>query len=378
MTRIFLSPPDVGPTERRLLLEAFDSNWIAPVGPFVDQFEQEIGALVGVEHVAALSSGTAGLHLALHLLGIGPGDDVLVPTFTFVATANAVTYTGATPVFIDADPGSWCLDPALVRADLERRAAEGRLPGAIVTVDLYGRCADYRAITAISEEFGVPVIEDAAEALGASYRGRPAGSFGRMGVVSFNGNKIATSGGGGALVSSDGDLIERARRLAAQAREPAPHYEHTEVGYNYRLSNLLAAVGVGQLQGLDERIERRRAIEERYRAGFGGIEGISFLPPPTDGEVNHWMTVVTVDPDRFGGSREDIRRALDAEDIESRPVWKPMHLQPLFRDHPMSGGAVAEQVFATGLCLPSGSQLSVDDQQRVIGIVRSAGPSRTR
>lgn len=378
MTRIFLSPPDVGPTERRLLLEAFDSNWIAPVGPFVDQFEQEISALVGVEHVAALSSGTAGLHLALHLLGIGPGDDVLVPTLTFVATANAVTYTGATPVFIDADPGSWCLDPELVRADLERRAAEGRLPGAIVTVDLYGRCADYRAITAISDRFGVPVIEDAAEALGASYRDRPAGSFGRMGVLSFNGNKIATSGGGGALVSTDGDLIERARHLATQARDEAPHYEHTQVGYNYRLSNLLAAVGIGQLQGLGERIERRRALEERYRAGFDGVDGISFLPPPTDGAVNHWITVVTVDPDRFGASSEDIRHALEAEDIESRPVWKPMHLQPLFRDHPVSGGTVAEHVFATGLCLPSGSQLSADDQQRVIDIVRASGPPRTR
>lgn len=377
MTRIYLSPPDVGPTERRLLLEAFDSNWIAPVGPFVDRFEREVGALVGVEHVAALSSGTAGLHLALTILGVGPGDDVLVPTLTFVATANAVSYTGATPVFIDADPSSWCLDPDLLVAELDQRAAAGRLPRAIITVDLYGRCADYKAITAVGDQFGVPVIEDAAEALGSSYRDRPAGSFGQMAVVSFNGNKIATTGGGGALVSADGDLIAHARHLATQAREPAAHYEHTEVGYNYRLSNLLAAVGIGQLQSLGERIERRRAIEERYRTALGDVAGLAFLPPPTDGEVNHWITVVTIDPDRFGASSEDVRVALEAHDIESRPVWKPMHLQPLYRDHPVRGGAVAAGVFATGLCLPSGSQLTADDQQRVIDALLAARPTRT-
>ena len=378
MSRIYLSPPDVGPTERQLLLEAFDSNWIAPVGPFVDRFEREIGARTGVDHVAALSSGTAGLHLALEILGVGAGDEVVVPTLTFVATANAVGYTGAAPLFIDADPETWCLDPEVLLAELDLRAAHDRLPKAIITVDLYGRCADYKAIAAAGDQFGIPIIEDAAEALGSTYRERPAGSFGRMGVVSFNGNKIATTGGGGALVSSDGDLVERARHLATQAREPAPHYEHVEVGYNYRLSNLLAAVGIGQLLELDARIDRRRAVEARYRAALTDVAGIGFLPPPTDGEVNHWITVITVDPARFGASREDIRHALEAHDIESRPVWKPMHLQPLYRDQPVCGGAVAERIFETGLCLPSGSQLTAEDQQRIIEVLVAASPAPTR
>ncbi len=374
VSRIYLSPPDVGATERQLLLEAFDSNWIAPVGPFVDAFEREIAEIVGVEHVAALSSGTAGLHLALAILGVGPGDEVVVPTLTFVATANAVAYTGASPIFVDADPTSWCIDPDLLSAELDRRAARGRLPKAVITVDLYGRCADYQAISAACERFDIPVVEDAAEALGSSYRDRPAGSFGRMGVISFNGNKIATTGGGGALVSSDPTTIERARHLATQAREPAPHYEHREVGYNYRLSNLLAAVGVGQLRELGERIERRRAIEARYRAGLGAIEGVSFPAPPSDGEVNHWLTVVTIDAERVGATREDIRLALEELDIESRPVWKPMHLQTLHQGRPVCGGAVAQRIFETGLCLPSGSQLTVDDQQRVIDAVRACAP----
>jgi len=373
MTRIYLSPPDVGPTERELLLEAFDSNWIAPVGPFVDRFEQELASWVGVDHVAALSSGTAGIHLALHLLGIGAGDDVVVPTLTFVATANAVTYTGATPLFVDADPDTWCLDPSVLADGLARRSAEGRLPAAIVTVDLYGRCADYDAIGALADQYEIPLVEDAAEALGASYRGRRAGSFGRAAVLSFNGNKIATTSGGGALVSADPELVARARHLATQARDPAPHYQHSEIGFNYRLSNLLAALGVGQLQGLAGTIERRAAIEQRYRDAFDEVPGVELPAPPTDGTANHWLSVVCIDAERFGADPETVRLALEADDIESRPLWKPLHRQPVYAANEVWGGAVADALFATGLCLPSGSGLSTEDQDRVIRIVRSCG-----
>ena len=369
VARIFLSPPDVGPTERALLLEAFDSNWIAPVGPFVDRFERELAPLVGVDHVAALSSGTAAIHLALLLLGVAPGDEVVVPSLTFVATANAVSYTGATPVFVDAAPSSWCLDPDLLADGLARRADAGRLPKAIVTVDLYGRCADYDAIGQLADRYEIPVIEDAAEALGATSCGRPAGSFGRAGVLSFNGNKIATTSGGGALVSADEELIRHARHLATQARDPAPHYQHSEIGFNYRLSNLLAALGVGQLEGLHDNIERRAAIEQRYRDAFEPEPGIALPEPVTDGTSNHWLSVVTIDPDRFGATPEQVRLALEDHDIESRPLWKPLHLQPVYEHHEVWGGAVAESLFASGLCLPSGSRLSVEDQARIVDLV---------
>lgn len=373
MARIYLSPPDVGPAERALLLEAFDSNWIAPVGPFVDRFERELAPLVGVEHVAALSSGTAAIHLALHLLGVGPGDEVVVPTLTFVATANATTYTGATPVFVDADPASWCLDPQRLADGLARRAAAGRLPAAIVTVDLYGRCADYDAIGALADRYEIPLVEDAAEALGASHRGRPAGSFGRAAVLSFNGNKIATTSGGGALVSSDAELVRHARHLATQARDPAPHYQHSEIGFNYRLSNLLAALGIGQIEGLRANIERRAAIEARYREALGSLPGIDLPAPPADGTSNHWLTVVTIDAEQFGAGPDDVRLALEREDIEARPLWKPLHRQPVYERNEVWGGAVADSLFAAGLCLPSGSRLSVEDQDRVVDVVRSCG-----
>ncbi len=261
MSRVYLSPPEVGEDERRLLLEAFDSNWIAPVGPDLDAFESEVALRSGTGHAVGLSSGTAGLHLALLLVGVGPGDEVLVPSFTFVATASAVTYLGATPVLVDCSSDNWTLDPALVAEELDARARSGRLPRALVTVDLYGQSADYDALTALCDRYGLPLVEDAAEALGATYRGRPAGSFGRAGVFSFNGNKIITTSGGGMLVSDDADLVERARFLATQARDPFPHYEHSVLGFNYRLSNLLAALGRGQLLGLDDRMARRRAID---------------------------------------------------------------------------------------------------------------------
>ncbi len=365
MTRVFLSPPDVGDEERRLLLDAFDSNWIAPLGPHVDAFEQEVAERIGVTGALALSSGTAALHLALILLGVEPGDDVFVPTQTFVATANVVTYVGARPVLIDSDPATWTIDPALVADELAVRARRGRLPAAVVTVDLYGQCADYDKLLRTCAEFEVPVLEDAAEALGANYGGRPAGSFGAAGVFSFNGNKIITTSGGGMLVSGDESLISRARYLSTQAREPVVHYEHLAVGFNYRLSNLLAAVGRGQLRGLDERVARRKAINAHYRTALSGLPGVEFMPVAPYGEPNYWLTCVLVDPDRFGAAGEDIRLALEALDIESRPTWKPLHLQPVYADAPTVGGAVAASIFERGLCLPSGSAMAGADLDRV-------------
>jgi dTDP-4-amino-4,6-dideoxygalactose transaminase len=370
VTRVFLSPPEVGDDERRMLLDAFDSNWIAPLGPHVDAFEEEFAARVGVDHAVALSSGTAALHLALLLVGVGAGDEVLVPSFTFVATANAVVYLGARPVFVDCAPDTWTMDPGLVVDELDRRAASGRLPAAVVTVDLYGQSCDYDPLLAACERHRIPVVEDAAEALGATYRGRPAGSFGRMGVFSFNGNKIITTSGGGMLVTGSADEAARARFLATQAREPFPHYEHTTIGYNYRLSNLLAAIGRAQLAGLDSRITRRRAIHGRYVEALSDVPGVGFLPIAGYGEPNFWLTCITVDPGRSGTDRETIRLALEDQDIEARPTWKPLHLQPVFADDAVVGGAVCAGIFDHGLCLPTGSALSVTDQDRVIDVVR--------
>jgi len=369
MTRIYLSPPDVGDDERRSLLDAFDSNWIAPLGPHVDAFEREMAERIGVDGAVALSSGTAALHLALLLLDVGPGDDVLVPTLTFVATANVVTYLGARPVLVDCDAATWTMDADLVAAELGDRARAGRLPRAVVTVDLYGQCADYERIAAVCAEYDVPVLEDAAEALGATYGNRPAGSFGEAGVFSFNGNKIITTSGGGMLVSDRRDLVERARHLASQAREPVPHYEHVDIGFNYRLSNLLAAIGRAQLRGLDRRVARRREINATYRAALAGLPGVEFMPIAPYGEPNCWLTCVLVDPDVFGSSREDIRLALEDRDIESRPTWKPLHLQPAFADAAVAGGAVSAAIFERGLCLPSGSSLSDADLDRIAATV---------
>ena len=370
--RIYLSPPDMSAAEREALLAAFDSNWIAPLGPEVDAFERDLAARVGVQAAAALNSGTAALHLALILLEVGPGDEVWTATLTFAATANAIRYVGATPVFIDSERESWNLDPALLREALRDASTKGALPKALVVVDLYGQCADYDAILAACQEYGVRVIEDAAEALGATYRGRPAGSFGDIGVLSFNGNKIMTTSGGGALVSDDAALVERARHLASQARKPAAHYEHEEVGYNYRLSNLLAAVGRAQLARLDEFVERRREINRRYRAALEGLSGISFLREAPGGHSTCWLTCVLLDEERLGVGPEQVRRHLETRNIEARPVWKPMHLQPVHRDCRVVGGAVAADLFRRGLCLPSGSTLSYEAQRRVIDAIFEA------
>jgi dTDP-4-amino-4,6-dideoxygalactose transaminase len=355
--RIYLSPPDVGPDERAMLLDAFDSNWIAPLGPHVDAFEREVADKVGAGHAVALSSGTAALHLALLLAGVGPGDRVLCSTLTFVASANPIVYLGAEPVFVDADPDTWNLDVDLVEEELAAAARRGERYAALVAVDLYGRCCDYERLVPLCEEYGVPLIEDAAEAMGATYRGKAAGTFGLAGVYSFNGNKIMTTSGGGMLVTDDGELARRARHLASQAREPAPHYEHMEVGYNYRLSNLLAAVGRAQLARLDEKVARRREIRARYRKVLGDLPGVSFHGVDDDGS-NAWLTVLTIDPAEAGVDREAVRLHLLAQGIEVRPVWKPMHLQPLFKSARVARGSVAERLFDRGLCLPSGPTLT--------------------
>jgi dTDP-4-amino-4,6-dideoxygalactose transaminase len=368
--RIFLSPPDVGADERALLLDAFDSNWIAPLGPHVDAFEREFAATVGAAHAVALSSGTAALHLALLLAGVGPGDRVLCSTMTFVASANAIRYVGAEPVFVDCDRESWNISPALVAAELERAARAGERYAALVAVDLYGRCCDYDVLERLCGEHDVVLIEDAAEALGASYRGRSAGTFGRFGVFSFNGNKIITTSGGGMLVTEEGEAAARARFLATQARDPAPHYEHSVTGHNYRMSNLLAAVGRGQLRHLHEKVARRRAIKERYRELLGDLPGVEFAPDGDDGVPNNWLTCLTIDPATAGVDREDVRQHLVSLGIEARPVWKPMHLQPLFAGCRSVGGKVADAVFERGLCLPSGSSLNDAEQDEVVSAAR--------
>jgi dTDP-4-amino-4,6-dideoxygalactose transaminase len=373
MTRVFLSPPDVGGEERQMLLEAFDSNWIAPTGPDVDAFEREIAERTGVAHAVALSSGTAALHLALLSAGVERGDEVLCPSFTFIASAAAITYVGAKPVFVDCSVDSWNLDPALVEEVLTEKAALGRLPSAVITVDLYGETADYLALESLCRRFEVPLIEDSAEALGANYRGRAAGSFGVAGIFSFNGNKIITTSGGGMLVTQSSHLAERARHLATQAREPFPHYEHATVGYNYRLSNLLAALGRAQLRGLAGRMERRQRIDAAYTAGFSGVPGISLMPRTAAGTSNFWLTCILIDPEIFGADREAVRLALETHDIESRPTWKPLHLQPAFKGVGLVGVGRCEHIFGRGLCLPTGSALSPADQSRVMEIVTAQG-----
>ena len=362
MARIHLSPPDVGDLEREALLRAFDSGWVAPVGPELDGFERDVAALTGWSGAVAMSSGTAALHLALLVSGVRPGDDVFVSSFTFVATANAVVYCGAEPVFIDSEATSWNMDPALLGEALDDAKRRGKLPAAVVVVDLYGQCADYEAIVPMCRELGIPVVEDAAEALGATHYGRPAGTLGDVGLFSFNGNKIITTSGGGMLVTPHEEVAERVRHLATQARMPAPHYEHEEVGYNYRLSNLLAALGRAQLARLPAMIERRIEINDRYRELLAGVDGLEFMPIAPWSGWNGWLTCVTFDT---GGRRDRAMAALAAADVESRPAWKPMHLQPVFEHHRMWTGGVGDDVFARTLCLPSSSALRDSDVERV-------------
>lgn len=371
--RIYLSPPHMSPAERELLLEAFDSNWIAPLGPHVEAFEREFAEKVGVKYAVALASGTSALHLALLILGIKPGDDVATSTLTFVATANAIRYVGANPVFIDSQANSWNLDPELLAIELHEASQRGRPIKAVLAVDILGQCADYDAIQQLCKQYQIPLIEDAAESLGATYQGKPAGGFGEIGCFSFNGNKIITTSSGGMLVTAKKEWADQARFLATQARDPFPHYEHSVVGYNYRMSNLLAAIGRGQLSVLDERVHRRQENYRFYQETIGTLPGIVLAPELPAGRSTHWLSCITVDPEQFGATREDIRLALERENIESRPVWKPMHMQPVYSSFRTRGGAVAERLFVDGLCLPSGSNLTTADLNRIVEVIQSVG-----
>lgn len=374
--RIHLSTPHMSGREQAYVADAFASNWIAPLGPHVDAFEAEFAARVGARHAAALSSGTAALHLALQLAGVGPEDEVLVSSLTFSASVNPVAYLGARPAFVDSEPRSWNMDPALLEEALDERARAGRLPRAVVVVHLYGQSADLHPIAAACARHGVPLVEDAAEALGATYHGRAPGTFGQSGIFSFNGNKVITTSGGGMLVSDDAELVAHARKLATQARDPAPHYEHSEIGYNYRLSNVLAAIGRGQLEVLEERVNARRAVFDFYRRALADVPGLEWMPEAPWGRHSRWLTCLTVDPAAFGADREALRLALEARNIEARPVWKPMHMQPVFAGLPAWGGSVARGLFERGLCLPSGSNLADADLERVVDAIRAVAGRR--
>ncbi|WP_414621942.1 DegT/DnrJ/EryC1/StrS family aminotransferase [Calothrix sp. CCY 0018] len=368
--QILLSTPHMGEQELKFVQEAFETNWIAPVGPHVDAFEEEFCQHTGAGYAAAVSSGTAAIHLALRLLDVGRGDEIFCSTLTFIASANPIVYQGAKPVFIDSDRTSWNMNPDLLQVAMEKRAKIGKLPKAVLLVHLYGQCADIDPIVEICQKYNVPLIEDAAEALGARYKGRCPGTFGTIGIYSFNGNKIITTSGGGMLVSDDERLVKKARFLATQARDPAPHYQHSQIGYNYRLSNVLAGIGRGQLQVLQERVEARRRNFEIYQKALGNLPGIEFMPEAEFGRATRWLTCLTINPQAFGADREEIRLGLAEKKIESRPVWKPLHMQPVFAECESIGGEVAEDLFMRGLCLPSGSNLTDEDLERVIGGVR--------
>jgi pyridoxal phosphate-dependent aminotransferase EpsN len=368
---ILLSTPHIGNYELAFVKEAFDTNWIAPIGPHVDAFEQEFCQVTGASYAAAVSSGTAALHLALQLVGVTRGDEVFCSTLTFAATANPIVYLGAKPVFIDSDRISWNMNPDLLQEALQKRAYFGKLPKAVIVVHLYGQSADIEPIIKLCDQYNIPLIEDAAEALGATYKGLSPGTFGRFGIYSFNGNKIITTSGGGMLVSDDDQLITKAKFLATQARDPAPHYQHSEIGYNYRLSNVLAGIGRGQLQVLNERVTARRRNFEIYKSTLGNLPGIEFMPEANFGYSTRWLTALTITPEAFGADREYIRIQLAKQQIEARPVWKPLHLQPVFSEYECIGGKVAENLFLHGLCLPSGSNLTDEDLARVINAIKT-------
>lgn len=374
--RLFLSPPHMGGREQEFVRQAFESNYIAPLGPMVDAFEKEFAAYIGMPHCLALSSGTAATHLALRHLGIKPGDEVMASTLTFIGSVTPVLFEGATPVFIDCDESRWDMDPDLLELALDDAARRGKLPQAVIPTDLYGQPCDLPRIRAICDRRGIPVVCDSAESVGARYEGRHAGSDAWAAVFSFNGNKIMTTSGGGMLASSDKGMIEHARKLSQQARDPAPWYEHTEFGYNYRMSNILAAIGRGQLEVLEDRVRRHREIFEGYRQRLAGLPGLSFRPEPAGCRSNRWLTVALIDPEAFGIDTHAVREALEAENIEARPVWKPMHLQPVFQGRAFwkaGPKAVSERLFAQGLCLPSGTAMTDADLDRVCQVVRRVG-----
>jgi dTDP-4-amino-4,6-dideoxygalactose transaminase len=371
LARLHLSLPDVGATERAGLLDALDSGWVAPIGPQLDRFETEVARRCARRAAAATTSGTAALHLALRLLDVGPDDEVWVASLTFIASASPIVQLGATPVFVDSEPRTWNLDPARLESALREAAASRSLPKALIVVDLYGRCAEYSAIEQLCAHHEVTLIEDAAEALGASLEGRPAGSFGRLALLSFNGNKLITTSGGGMLLADDEPLIARARWLASQARERVAHYEHETLGYNFRLSNLLAGLGLAQLARLDELVARRWALAARYRDLLGDLPGLEFPIDEPGHRPNHWLSVLLIDPARFGATPEEVRLELERRNVESRPLWKPLHLQPVFRGARTIGGEVAESLFARGLCLPSGAGIGEPELARVVEGIRA-------
>jgi len=372
--RIYLSPPHMSGKEQQYIEEAFLSNWIAPLGPHVDGFEKELASYLGTTGALALNSGTAAMHLALLLAGVGKSDRVFCSALTFAASVNPVLYVEAEPVFIDAEPGSWNICPQALERALLKAKEEGNLPKALIVVNLYGQSADMEQVLGLCEKYRVSVIEDAAESLGATYRDKKSGSFGKFGILSFNGNKIITTSGGGALVSSDPEALERARYLATQARQKTRHYEHTEVGYNYRLSNILAAIGRAQLEVIEDRVEKRRKVYQRYQEALGDLEGLSFMPEKEYGRSSRWLSALTVDEKKCGVKRDQLIEALERDNIEARPVWKPMQLQPLYKGFEYySFGediSVSEELFKQGLCLPSGSNLSKEEQDRVINILK--------
>jgi dTDP-4-amino-4,6-dideoxygalactose transaminase len=394
MERIFLSPPHMGTFEFPFLKEAFESNYIAPLGPMVDTFEREFSEKIGIPHAVALSSGTAALHLALKILGVGPGDEVIASSLTFIGSVSPIVFQGATPVFIDSDRASWNMDPELLAEELKACSKRGKLPKAVVPTELYGQCANLDRIDEVCSQYGVPVVLDAAEALGTTYTCECNRPSAKAVVFSFNGNKILTTSGGGMLASEDSEFIEKAQFLSQQARDAAPHYEHSEIGYNYRMSNIIAAIGCGQLRVLDDRVKKKREIFDYYFDKLNHIPGIDFMPEAPYGRSNRWLTVILISPEKFGKDRETVRIALEDKKIESRPVWKPMHLQPVFRAEELKvkdrssnelieepkgewvncrvvGGSVAEDLFERGLCLPSGTQLSGKDLDRIISIIIS-------
>ncbi len=371
LSKVWLSSPHMGKMEQKFVREAFETNWIAPLGPFVNRFEEDLQEYTGSPHAVALSSGTAALHLALILLGVDIGDEVICSSFTFSASCNPIVYQKAIPVFVDSESRTWNMSPLLLEKAIRDRISAGKKPKAIVLVHLYGMPAQMDKIMAIADQYEIPVIEDAAEALGSSFGGKALGTFGRYGILSFNGNKIITTSGGGALLCPDELSAQKARFLATQARDPAPHYQHSEIGYNYRLSNVCAAIGCGQMMVLPKRVQKRRAIFRYYKKRYRNAPGVKFLTEPAGSVSNHWLTTILIDPSKSknGIDREQLRLALDAVNIEARPLWKPMHLQPIFQQYPAYTNGISEHLFEQGLCLPSGSNMHPNDMERITTIL---------
>ncbi len=372
--RIYLSPPHMGGEELKFVHEAFESNWIAPLGPQVSAFEKEVASYVGTKGALAVNSGTAAIHLGLRLLGVGPGDKVFCSTLTFIGSVNPILYLDAEPVFIDSEPESWNMSPNALKRALEDAAENNDLPKAVIVVNIYGQSTDMDPILDICDEYGVPVLEDAAESLGAFYKGKPSGTFGKYGIFSINGNKIITTSGGGMLVSNDTEGLEKARFWATQAKDPASYYQHSEMGYNYRMSSILAAIGRGQLRVLGDRVKRRREIFDAYKSELGSIPGVGFMPEAEFGKSNRWLTVMTLDPEIIKKSPFELVDYLEEENIESRPVWKPMHMQPLFQGKKYysheENRSISDILFKTGICLPSGTAMTERDLERVIDAIR--------